>query len=102
MEDALTPREQGDIGEMSAVQWLVGQRAHVFLPFGHSPDVDLVAEIRGQIVRVEVKTTTSTPATGRWRLSISTKGGNQSWGGLVKKFDPQRCDYLFVLVGVGG
>ena len=37
----------------------------------------------------------------RWAVLISTRGGNQSWTGLVKYFDPARCDYLFVHVGDG-
>jgi hypothetical protein len=53
------------------------------------------------VLRVEVKTTTRRRADGRWDVTISTKGGNQSWSGLVKYFDPNRCDYLFVLVGDG-
>lgn len=32
---------------------------------------------------------------------ICTRGGNQSWSGLTKRFDPSRCDYLFVHVGDG-
>jgi hypothetical protein len=32
---------------------------------------------------------------------IATRGGNQSWTGLVKYFKRDRCDYLFVHVGDG-
>jgi hypothetical protein len=28
-------------------------------------------------------------------------GGNQSWSGLVRRFDPKSCDYLFAVVGDG-
>jgi hypothetical protein len=34
-------------------------------------------------------------------VSIATRGGNQSWNGVVKHFDAGRCDYLFVHVGDG-
>lgn len=34
-------------------------------------------------------------------FSIATRGGNQSWNGIVKRFDPARCDYLFVHVADG-
>jgi hypothetical protein len=37
----------------------------------------------------------------RWHVRICTMGGNQSWSGLVKRFDPNRCDYLYVHVGDG-
>jgi hypothetical protein len=32
---------------------------------------------------------------------LCTRGGNQSWGGETKRFDPRRCDYVFVHVGDG-
>lgn len=32
---------------------------------------------------------------------LHARGGNQSWNGLVKRFDPVRCDRLFVLVADG-
>ena len=34
-------------------------------------------------------------------VTVCTRGGNQSWSGLVKRLDPTSCDYLFVLVGDG-
>ena len=50
------PRQQGDLGEASALEWLVGKGAHVDVPFNHSPDFDLVAEMDGRLLRVQVKT----------------------------------------------
>jgi hypothetical protein len=37
----------------------------------------------------------------RWEVTLCTRGGNQSWNGVVKVLDPTRCDYLFVHVGDG-
>jgi hypothetical protein len=54
-------------------------------PLGHSPDADLIAEIRGRLFRVQVKTSTFAP----------------SWTGVTKLFDPSRFDLLFALVGDG-
>jgi hypothetical protein len=51
-ERAVNRRVQGDIGELSAMEWL-------------------------------------------------TSKGGESWSGLAKKFDPNRVDHLFVLVGDG-
>jgi hypothetical protein len=96
----LKPREQGDIGELSAMEWLASRGAHIYVPVGHSPDVDLIAEINKVVLRVEVKTSTHRKSE-RWSVLISTRGGNQSWTGLVKYFDRDRCDYLFVHVGDG-
>ena len=34
-------------------------------------------------------------------MTLRTRGGNQSWNGLVKRLDPARCDAVFVHVGDG-
>jgi hypothetical protein len=96
----MNTREQGDLGERAAVIWLLGTGANVAYPFGHSPDWDLIAEMGGRLLRVQVKTSTCFRL-GRWSVTLATRGGNQSWSGLVKRVDPTRCDYLFVLAGDG-
>ena len=102
MDKRISPREQGDIGERAAAIWLLDQpQISVFVPFGHSPDADLIAIIDNQIVRVQVKTSTLRLTNGRYQVSLATRGGNQSWSGLVKRFSCTRCDYLFVLVADG-
>jgi hypothetical protein len=97
---SLTPRQQGDLGEVSAIEWLGYQGASVAVPFGHSPNWDLMAELDGRSIRVQVKTSGQL-RDGRWAVAICTRGGNQSWNGLTKVIDPTTCEYLFVLVGDG-
>jgi Holliday junction resolvase-like predicted endonuclease len=97
----LKPRQQGDIGELSAMEWLASKGAQIYVPVGHSPDVDLIAGVDGTSLRVEVKTSNCRSATGRWNVSLSTRGGNQSWNGTTKLFDRTRCEFLFVHVGDG-
>ena len=97
----LSPRRQGDIGEHSAIQWLYSQGYVVLIPIGHSRDIDMVAvDDEARLLRVQVKTTTRFRK-GRWEVMICTRGGNQSWNGLVKRFSADRCDRLFVLAGDG-
>jgi PD-(D/E)XK endonuclease len=96
----LAPRIQGDFGELSAMYWLASRGASVALPVGSSPHWDLVAELGGHLLRVQVKTSTCFRK-GRWEVTVCTRGGNQSWNGLVKRLDNARFDYLFVLVGDG-
>ena len=96
----LSPREQGDIGERAALYWLVAQGAHVSIPFGHSPHYDLIADFDGRLARVQVKTSTCRYKK-RWSVTVCTRGGNQSWSGLVKRLDLERFDFLFVLVADG-
>jgi Holliday junction resolvase-like predicted endonuclease len=92
---------QGDLGEASAIEWLTWSGAFVFTPLFHSPDYDLIAEMAGRLVRVEVKTSRRQNRLGRWEVAVCTRGGNQSWNGMVKRWDARRCDYLFAHVGDG-
>lgn len=104
-ERAVNRRVQGDLGEFSAMEWLASKGALVWIPLGHSPDVDLIGELDGRLLRIQVKTSTYAVKTPRglerWHVSIATNGGNQSWSGATKRFDSQNVDYLFVLVGDG-
>jgi hypothetical protein len=87
------------------MEWLASKGALVWIPLGHSPDVDLLAEIKQRLLRVQVKTSTYRLSTledcERWGVAIATNGGNQSWQGTTKHFDAVHVDYLFVLVGDG-
>ena len=80
--------------------WLACRGANVALPVGNNRHWDLIAELDGQVLRVQVKTSRSYRL-GRWEVRVSTSGGNQSWNRIVKLLDPSRFDYLFVLVGNG-
>jgi hypothetical protein len=94
------PRRQGDIGEAAAIAWLTRAGFGVWIPLGHSPDADLIAQRDERLLRVQVKTSTAL-RNDRYEVSLATKGGNRSWSGLVKTIDPSRYEYLFVLVGDG-
>jgi Holliday junction resolvase-like predicted endonuclease len=96
----ISPRRQGDLGELSAMEWLGSKGYGVYYPIGHSPDTDLIADDGSALLRVQVKTTTQINKR-RWVVTICTRGGNQSWNGLVKRFNASRCDRLFVLVADG-
>jgi hypothetical protein len=100
MELAWTPRRQGDAGELSAMNWLFSAGARVYLPLFTDPDCDLVADFGGRIDRVQVKTSTCWDG-NRFVVALCTRGGNQSWNGIVKRIDPSRCDAVFVHVGDG-
>ena len=79
-------------------------REQIFtFPLGHSPDIRPDRRQLGwqAASAFEVKTSISRLPRERWQVSIATRGGNQSWTGVVKCFDPARCDYLFVHVADG-
>src|SRR5215208_4246209 len=90
-------RLQGDLGELSAMEWFASKGGSVSVPFGHSADYDLIVDLADRLLRVQVKTRISF-RNERWPVRLCTRGGNQSWSGLVKRFDPSRCDYLFAVV----
>jgi hypothetical protein len=98
-------RQQGDIGEASAVEWLTRGGAIVAVPVGHSPDFDLVAQVETHLLRVQVKTSTQEVRTPnghtRYPVALVTCGGNQSWTGVSKLFNPENVDYLFALTSAG-
>ena len=96
----LTPREQGDFGELSAMHWLAWKGARIALPVGNNRHWDLIAELDGRLLRVQVKSSRCY-AVGRWQVSVATRGGNQSWNRVAKLLDVSRFDYLFALVGDG-
>jgi hypothetical protein len=85
---------------MSAMCWLAWQGASLALPVGNNRHWDVIAELGGSVVRVQVKTTRC-QRRGRWEVTVATRGGNQSWSGVAKLLDTSRFDYLFVLVGDG-
>jgi len=91
---------QGDQGEIAAVAWLAANTEMVCLPLGNPSDYDVVAEIDGRLARVQVKTTRCF-RNDRWVVTLATRGGNQSWSGLVKRFSADRCDFLYVHTGPG-
>jgi hypothetical protein len=93
-------RRQGDLGELSAMEWFASKGALICVPVGHSPDFDFVAVQDERLLRVQVKTCIAF-RNNRWPLVVCTRGGNQSWSGLVKRFDSAQCDYLFAVVGDG-
>jgi hypothetical protein len=93
-------RTQGDLGEASAIEWLASCGHPVWVPVGCSPDCDLVTRIDGRLVGVQVKTCRRL-MNDRFHVMVCTKGGNQSWNGVVKRFSAARCDWLFVLVADG-
>jgi PD-(D/E)XK nuclease superfamily protein len=100
MFGSMHPRRQGDLGEYSAIEWLGSCGYPVWFPLGHSPDCDLITEIDGRLLKVQVKTSTFV-LRGRFQVALRTSGGNQSWSRVVKRFSAERCDSLFVLVADG-
>jgi len=89
------------VGEMSALLWLASHGALAFIPVAQTPtDSDLIADFGDGPLRVQAKTSAVFRG-NRWEVTACTRGGNQSWNGLVKRLDPVRYDHLFVHVADG-
>ncbi len=82
------------------MSWLTSIGAQVWIPIGHSPDVDVIAELDGRLHRVQVKSSSCRKG-DRFAVGLCTNDGNQSWTGTVSFFDHSRCDFLFVWVADG-
>jgi hypothetical protein len=100
MEQPWTPRIQGNAGELSAMFWLMSVGAIVGIPLVQHSDYDLLADWGDRVEKVQVKTSTFF-RNERWEVALCTRGGNQSWNGIVRYLDADRCDSLFVHVGDG-
>jgi PD-(D/E)XK endonuclease len=82
------------------MNWLSQAGAIVAKPLFEAPDYDLIADFGDRIDRVQVKTSTCW-AKNRFVVALCTRGGNQSWNGIVKRLNATRCDSVFVHVGDG-
>ena len=94
-------KKQGDVGVGVAIGWFTSKGYTVCVPLTESQRYDLVIEEGGVLRKVEVKTTTYKSKYGIYNANLSTKGGNRTAAGSVKKFDPRDVDYVFILTGDG-
>jgi hypothetical protein len=47
------------------MEWLVSRGARVYIPVFHSPDVDVIAQVDGRLLRIQVKTSNCRNMRGR-------------------------------------
>lgn len=100
MFNASNSKKQGDIGLGCAIGWFASKGYTVSIPLTDSQDYDLVVDI-DRLSKVQVKTTSYKKPSGYFEVGLRTLGGNQSWNGVVKHFDPLKIDYLFVVTSEG-
>ncbi len=95
-------KKQGDVGLGIAIGYFSSHGITVCIPLTDSQDYDLVIDKDDALKKVQVKTTTMKSRNGAgYYAELRTCGGNKSWSGIVKKFDPNKVDYLFVLTESG-
>lgn len=93
-------RKQADVGLGQAIAYFTGLGYSVSIPLTESQRYDLIVDDGETLYRVEVKTTRYRRE-NRYIAKLSTQGGNQSWGGVVKKFSAADADYVFIVTEYG-
>jgi len=86
----------GDLGVAAAINSYMQRGNVVAFPLTDTARYDLIVDVDGQLLRVEVKTTQALQKSGNYEVSLRTMGGNQSWSGETKTIDPSECDIVFV------
>lgn len=92
-------KKQGDAGVGAAIGYFTSHGYCVNIPLTDSQEYDLVVDINGVLLKVQVKTSTQLSPSGNYMAQLSVKGGNKS-GSSVKKFDGTAVDYLFILTPI--
>ena len=94
----LNTKKQGDWGLGQAIAYFTSIGWTVALPLTDSQDYDIIVDNGNQLLRVQVKTTTFKQRGVNYFVSLTTKGGNQSFN-TIKSFDHNTVDYIFVITG---
>jgi len=92
----MNTKKQGDAGMALAVAYYASLGATVAIPLTDSQDYDILADVDGKILRVQVKTTKAKSYLGTPVVKLTTCGGNRSWVGVIKHVNPSSSDVLFV------
>ena len=97
-ENCRNSKVQGTIGLGIAIQSLLRMGYTVSIPLNDSQEYDVIFDDGKELHKVSVKTTSYKLKSGYYNFNLSTKGGNQSCN-TIKKFDNEKCDYMFVVTG---
>lgn len=88
-------KKQGDWGLGVAIAYFAKLGYTICLPLTDSQDYDLIVDIDNKLQRVQIKTTTYKKH-NNYSISLTVKGGNQSYS-TIKKLDKTKVDQVFVV-----
>lgn len=94
LKEHKNPKVKGTVGVGHAIAYFTRQGITVSIPLNDSQPYDLVADINGELKRIQVKTTTSNA------ISLRTTGGNQSFH-TAKLFEHSSCDFVYGMLNSG-
>jgi hypothetical protein len=95
-ENAINSKKQGDIGLSLAIAWFSINGYTISIPLTDSQDYDLVVD-KDKLYKIQVKTSRCQKNSGIYQVQLSTTGGNRSWTGISKHFNPNNVDAVFIL-----
>lgn len=99
-EGTKNSKEQGNVGVGQAIAYFTSKQFIVSIPLNDSQEYDLIVDDKESLKKVQVKTTRHKTKYGVFQVLLKTCGGNQSFH-TTKHFDPNKCDYLFVVTSDG-
>jgi hypothetical protein len=91
---------QGNIGVARAIYEYTKKGFVVLTPLSDSSKYDLVVDMNGTLLKVQVKTSRMTSKSGGYVINLKTSGGNTSHNTIRKREDSD-YDLLFVLTETG-
>lgn len=92
----MNTRQQGNVGLGAAIAYFTSTGAPVFIALAETQRFDLVVQLDGSLVRVEVKTASRKSRNGVLQVKLNTCGGNRTGPVRSTPFDPKDSDLLFV------
>ena len=96
-EKAINSNRRGNIGMGYAIAKLTELGYNISIPITDSQDYDLIAELAGVLLKVQVKTTSYKDKKSEYYMvALRTKTYNK-----LKSFTDSDCDLLFVLTESG-
>lgn len=95
--NALNSNRRGNIGMGYAIAKLTELGYNISIPITDSQDYDLVADLEGKLLKVQVKTTSFKDKKSKYYMvALRTKSYKE-----MKSFRDSSCDLLFVLTEEG-
>ena len=96
-EKAINSNRRGNIGMGYAIAKLTELGYNISVPITDSQDYDLIADLEGVLLKVQVKTTSYKDKKSKYYMvALRTKTYNK-----LKSFTDSDCDLLFVLTESG-
>ena len=92
---------KGDIALSKAIAYYMELQYEVLLPIGDKRPYDLVIEKDGKLQKVQCKYTSYKRNYGVYCVPLKVNGGNRSSGNIVKKYNKEDFDLLFVYTESG-